>query len=92
MRPYATVGAVTVYDEMLAMDGPVMSLEIERAEAAVVRDKILGRTFSSEAMDELIRDMGVWVGTRCIRAMDAGRIPHRVTVQLSVQLDGEDAR
>jgi hypothetical protein len=75
--------------QMLAMGGAELTLEAERAEARVVDSP--GRTLSREALDALVVEMGRWVGSRMLRAVNAGHMPQRVTVHLRVELDGKAA-
>jgi hypothetical protein len=75
--------------QMLAMDGAELTLEAERAEARVVDSP--GRTISREALDALVVEMGRWVGSRMLRAVNTGHMPQRVTVHLRVELDGKAA-
>ena len=76
---------------MLAMAGPDMTIEVERAEAAVVRDGH-GVTLSREALEALGTEITLWVASRMLRAIDRGAPPQRVTVRVVVKLDGELAQ
>ena len=76
------------YDELLAVDGPGIAIEVERSES--VRDPTL--TLSADAMETLKTTMVLWVGSRMSRAMSRGHIPQRVTVHVAVSLDGELAQ
>ena len=70
--------------------GSSITVEAERDPAALVRDGP-ERTLSNEALSQLIAQMGGWVASRLLRAMDDGHPPQRVTVSIHVELDGRPA-
>jgi pyruvate kinase len=75
--------------DLTDVPGARIVLEAERAAVRVVSEP--SRTLSADAMDELLAEMGAFVASRMLRAMDRQRVPHRVTVHLFVELDGEAA-
>jgi hypothetical protein len=66
---------------MARLDGPTLELVVERAHIEA------GRSFSSEAMDELNLDMATWVGTRITRRWErTHEPPTRVSVTITVDV------
>lgn len=80
---------MTDRETMLAMAGPTMTFAVERTPARTVSEP--ERTLSAEAMETLSTEMTLWVATRLLRAMDAGRPTQRLVVTLSVEVDGRAA-
>lgn len=91
MAGCAPVDRQEVYDELKRTVGATYNFEVERTAKAIVRDG-LGKTFSAVAMDELQWQMVAWVGTRLVRAMDAGAVPLKVAVTITVGIDGKLAK
>lgn len=70
--------------------GARFAFEAERTPEAVERDGT-ARTLSSEAMSEMFSQIGAFVLSRMLRAMNRGQAPHVVGVHVYVELDDEAA-
>lgn len=77
------------YDAMIAIDGPALTLEVERSPEKVITEP--GRTFSEAALDTLIDELQMFIGSRLVRALDQAQMPKRLTVRVHVRIDGKDA-
>ena len=78
------------WDRLYAIEGPALALEVERTPGVIVAQP--NRTFSSEAMDELVGQLVTWIGTRLSRAIDRGAMPKRLKVHVHVEIDGSEAQ
>jgi hypothetical protein len=74
---------------MADIPGARIVLEAERTPGVTVREP--SRTLSADALSRIIADMGGFVTSRMLRAMDRNAPPQRVAVHVYVELDGEAA-
>ena len=70
-------------DEYMTLDGPSMTWEVEHRYGHRVNAG--GKTISPEAYDGLNTSMAVWLGTRIMRRMNAGKKATKVRVKLTVE-------
>lgn len=70
-----------MWADMIHMSGAAIEFRIERVRLDP------GRSFSEEAMSNLVEDFAAWVGTRVMRRWDAtGEPPTTLVVTLGVEV------
>jgi hypothetical protein len=76
-------------ERMMEVPGSRISMVVERSEARQRERPDL--TISADALQALLDQLGMWVGTRISRRFsESGEAPQEIEVEVNVKLDGRD--